>query len=61
MFKDWEASEHFMEEVDAARGHAEIAAVLHRYAAYLEALSGQVNMRAVLVNHPFDYPESEGV
>jgi hypothetical protein len=61
MFKDWEASEHFMEEVDAARGHAEIAAVLHRYAAYLEALSSQVSMRAVLVNHPFDYPELENV
>ncbi|MDT4895273.1 MAG: hypothetical protein QOH25_350 [Acidobacteriota bacterium] len=61
MFKDWEASERFMEEVDAARGHVEIAAVLHRYAAYLEALSSQVSMRAVLVNHPFDYPEPEGL
>ena len=60
MFKDWEASERFMEEVDAARGSTEVAAVLHRYAAYLEALSSQVNMRAVLVNHPFDYPELEG-
>ena len=60
MFKDWESFERFMEEVDAARGSDEFAAVLHRFTAYLEALSSQVNMRAVLVNHPFDYPELEG-
>lgn len=59
MFKDWESFERFMEEVDAARGTDEFAAVLHRFTAYLEALSSQVNMRAVLVNHPFDYPEME--
>jgi hypothetical protein len=59
MFKDWESFERFMEEVDAARGSAEFAAVLHRFTAYLEALSSQVNMRAVLVNHPFDYPKLE--
>jgi hypothetical protein len=61
MFKDWESFERFMEEVDAARGGDEFAAVLHRFTAYLEALSSQVNMRAVLVNHPFDYPELEGL
>jgi hypothetical protein len=60
MFKDWEASERFMEEVDAERDSTEIAAVLHRFAAYLEALSSQVNMRAVLVNHPFDFPVLDG-
>ena len=27
--------------------------------AYLETLHGQVNMRAVLVNYPFEYPELE--
>jgi hypothetical protein len=59
MFKDWEACERFMEEIDAARGSDEFAAVLHRFTAYLEALSSQVNMRAVLVNHPFDYPALE--
>jgi hypothetical protein len=59
MFKDWETSERLMEEVDASRGSDEIGAVLHRFAAYLEALSSQVNMRAVLVNHPFDYPDLE--
>jgi hypothetical protein len=59
MFKDWEACERFMEEIDASRSSVELAAVTHRFAAYLEALSSQVNMRAVLVNHPFDYPEAE--
>jgi hypothetical protein len=59
MFKDWEACERFMEEVGAARGAAELPPILHRFAAYLEALSNQVNMRAVLANHPFDYPELE--
>lgn len=57
MFKDWESCERFMEEVDIARRRGELAAVLHRFTAYLEALSSQVNMRAVLINHPFDYPE----
>jgi hypothetical protein len=59
MFKDWDACERFMEEVDATRGRAELAGVLHRFTAYLEALSSQVNMRAALINHPFDYPKLE--
>lgn len=59
MYKDWEACERFMEEVAAARGAVELAPVLHRFGAYLETLHGQVNMRAVLANHPFDYPELE--
>ena len=57
MFKDWESCERFMEEVEVARRRGELAPVLHRFTAYLEALSSQVNMRAVLINHPFDYPE----
>ena len=59
MYKDWEACERFMEEVDAARGAIELAPVLHRFGAYLETLHGQVNMRAVLAAHPFDYPQQE--
>jgi hypothetical protein len=59
MFKDWESFERFTEEVESARGSDEFAAVLHRFTAYLEALSSQINMRAVLVNHPFDYPQLE--
>ena len=57
MFKDWESCERFMEEIGAARGAAELTPVLQRFTAYLEALSSQVNMRAVLLDHPFDYPE----
>lgn len=57
MFKDWESCERFMEEIGAARGAAELNPVLHRFAAYLEALSSQVNMRAVLLDHLFDHPE----
>ena len=59
MYKDWEACERFMEEVGAARGAVELTPVLHRFGAYLETLHGQVNMRAVLANHPFEYPELE--
>ncbi len=59
MYKDWEASERFMEEVAAARGAVEVTPVLHRFSAYLETLLGQVNMRAVLADHPFDYPSIE--
>jgi hypothetical protein len=57
MFKDWETTERFVEEVIAARGAVELTPVLHRFGAYLETLLGQVNMRAVLAQHPFDYPE----
>lgn len=56
MYKDWEACERFMEEVAAARGAVELTPVLHRFGAYLETLHGQVNMRAVLAEHPFDFP-----
>lgn len=53
MYKDWEAYERFAEEVTAAKGAGEQKAVLHRFSAYLETLFGQVNMRAVLADHPF--------
>jgi hypothetical protein len=59
MYKDWEACERFIEEVEAARGAVELAPVLHRFGTYLETLHGQVNMRAVLAEHPFDYPPLE--
>jgi hypothetical protein len=54
MYKDWESLERFAEEVDAARAAAELSRTLHRFEAYLETLFGQVNMRAVLADHPFD-------
>ena len=59
MYKDWEACERFIEEVEAARGAVELAPVLHRFGTYLETLHGQVNMRAVLSDHPFDFPALE--
>lgn len=57
MYKDWEALERFAEEVDSARGAGELSRTLHRFEAYLETLFGQVSMRAVLADRPFD-PDS---
>ncbi len=56
MYKDWESFERFAAEVLAARGAVELTPVLHRFGTYLEALFGQVNMRALLAEHTFDYP-----
>lgn len=56
MFKDWESFERFAAEVAAARGAAELGPVLHRFATYLDALFNQINMRAALADHPFDFP-----
>ena len=54
MYKDWEALERFAEEIDSARDAGELSRTLHRFEAYLETLFGQVSMRAVLADHPFD-------
>jgi hypothetical protein len=54
MYKDWEALDRFVEEVDAAHGAGELSRTLHRFEAFLETLFGQVNMRAVLADLPFD-------
>ena len=54
MYKDWDALERFMEEIESARGAGELSRTLHRFEAYLETLFGQVNMRAVLAERPFD-------
>ena len=54
MYKDWETFERFADELAAARGGAETGHTLHRFHAYLETLFGQINMRAVLAEHPFD-------
>jgi hypothetical protein len=56
MYKDWEPFERFVAEVSAARGAVEVTPVLHRFGTYLEALFGQINMRIVLADHPFNYP-----
>lgn len=54
MYKDWEALERFTEEIESARDAGELSRTLHRFEAYLETLFGQVNMRAVLADRPFD-------
>jgi hypothetical protein len=59
MYKDREPFEKFLEGVETARGAAALGDVLHRLGAFLETLFGQVNMRAALVNHPFN-PEEVG-
>lgn len=59
MYKDWEPFERFVEEVESARAPADFSQSLHRFEAFLETLFGQVNMRAVLAEHPFD-PNSIG-
>lgn len=59
MYKDWESCERFIEEVSDARGAVELAPVLHRFDAYLETLREHVSMRAVLAQHPFEYPKLE--
>ncbi|HEV2764671.1 MAG TPA: hypothetical protein VGV38_16950 [Pyrinomonadaceae bacterium] len=59
MYKDWESFERFVEELHAARGAVELGPVIHRFTAYLETLFGQVNMRAVLADKPFDFPAAE--
>lgn len=56
MFKDWESMERFVAEVGVARGAAELGPVLHRFATYLDALFNQINMRAILSEHTFEYP-----
>jgi len=59
MYKDWEALERFVEEASAAKSSANLQPVLHRFHAFLETLFGQVNMRAVLADHPFDTDTSQ--
>lgn len=59
MFRDWDQLEQLHEEVIASRNEADLKKVLHRFLTYLETLLGQINLRAVLADHPFDYPEVE--
>lgn len=52
-YKDEETFERFTEEVHAAIDKKDLVPVLHRFGAYLDTLFGQVCMRAVLAEHPF--------
>lgn len=54
-YKDEETFERFSEEVHAALDKKDLVPVLHRFGAYLETLFGQVCMRSVLAEHPFQH------
>lgn len=56
-YKDRETVERFIEEVLVTTSKKDLVPILHRFGAYLETLFGQVNMRIVLANHPFEYPQ----
>ncbi|MEP6900188.1 MAG: hypothetical protein ABJA66_00480 [Actinomycetota bacterium] len=53
-YKDRETVERFIEEVLVTQNKKDLVPILHRFGAYIETLFGQVNMRVVLANHPFD-------
>ncbi len=55
MYKDLETVERFIEEVLITKNSSDLVPTLHRFGAYLETLFGQVKMRVVLMNHPFEY------
>lgn len=60
MYKDWDSFERFIEDVESALTDAQLETVLHRFEAFLETLFGQINIRAVLSDHPFE-PNHVGV
>ena len=53
-YKDTETVERFVEEILVTKQNKDLVPILHRFGAYLDTLFGQVNLRAVLANHPFD-------
>ncbi|MEP7077102.1 MAG: hypothetical protein ABI878_14950 [Acidobacteriota bacterium] len=58
-YKDKESVERFVEEIFVTNDKQDLVGILHRFATYLETLFGQINIRAVLVDHPFE-PEKIG-
>lgn len=56
-YKDRETVERFIEEVLVTKDKKDLVPILHRFGAYIETLFGQVNMRVVLANHPFNYEQ----
>jgi hypothetical protein len=56
-YKYEETFERFNEEVHAALDKKDLVPVLHRFGAYLETLFGQVCMRSVLADHPFQHAD----
>ena len=53
-FKDKETLERFSEEIFVTTERKDLVPILNRFGAYLETLTGQVNMRNILSNHPFE-------
>ncbi len=54
MYKDTETVERFIEELFRTQNESDLIALLHRFGAYIETLFGQVNMRTILSDHPFE-------
>lgn len=59
MFRDWEQFERLHDEIIAATTEESLRRQIHMFATYLETLLGQINLRAVLANDPFEYPQVE--
>lgn len=53
-YRDTETFERFVEEILVMSQKKDLVPILHRFGAYLETLFGQVNMRTILENHPFE-------
>ena len=53
-YKDTETVERFIEEILVTSQTKDLVPILHRFGAYLETLFGQVCLRSVLANHPFE-------
>lgn len=58
-YKDKEVLERFSEETQLMQNPKDLVPILHRFGAYLETLLGQIGMRAVLANHPFEPGKQE--
>ncbi|HTK36957.1 MAG TPA: hypothetical protein VL325_00565 [Pyrinomonadaceae bacterium] len=56
--KDKESVERFVEEIGVTHDEKDLVGILHRFATYLETLFGQINMRTVLADHPFEAPKN---
>lgn len=56
-YKDIETFERFVEEILENKNQKDLTALLHRFAAYVETLFGQVCLRAILEHHPFENPK----
>jgi hypothetical protein len=54
MFKDTETFQRFIVELAKNQDESELVSLLHRFGAYIETLFGQVNMRIILLDHPFE-------